>query len=73
MVTSERGMPLVATAPVSHYDRSNLRLAFLAPDIQCGILAGLQPPGLNLERLRGMRIPLAWPRQRKALGWQVEC
>jgi hypothetical protein len=46
-----------------------LRLAFLAPDLQRDILAGRQPPELNLERLRKMAIPLDWNRQREALGW----
>ena len=53
----------------SPYDRSILRLAFLAPDIQRDILAGLQPPDLNLERLGNLAIPLAWSEQRVALGW----
>jgi len=70
MVERERGMPIVQSAPVSPYDRKILRLAFLAPDIQRDILAGLQPPGLNLERLRKMDIPLAWQKQREMLGWR---
>jgi hypothetical protein len=63
------GVPLVEAAPVSPYERSILRLAFLAPDLQRDILAGRQPPGLNLERLIKMSIPLAWSEQRRALGW----
>ena len=62
-------LPLARTAPDSPYDRNILRLAFLAPDIQRDIMAGLQPRGLNLERLRKTSLPLAWPEQRKALGW----
>ena len=65
----EQGIPLVDAAPGSQYDRMILRLAFLAPDLQRDILAGRQPPDLNLERLRKMTIPLDWNRQREALGW----
>jgi len=60
---------LVEAAALSPYDRKILRLAFLAPDIQRDILAGLQPRGLNLERLQKTTIPLTWSGQRKALGW----
>lgn len=69
MVENDRGRPFVTTAPESPYDRNILRLAFLAPDIQRDIIAGRQPPSLNLQRLRKMSIPLAWPEQRKSLGW----
>ena len=69
MVTRDRGLPVVATAPESRYERELLRLAFLAPDIQRDILAGHQPPSLTLERLRHMDIPLCWTQQRKMLGW----
>jgi hypothetical protein len=43
MTERERGMPTVAASPVSPYDRRILRLAFLAPDLQREIIAGLQP------------------------------
>jgi len=69
MVSRDRRLPLVATAPVSRYERELLRLAFLAPDIQRDILAGHQPPTLTLEKLRQLEIPLDWTQQRKALGW----
>ena len=69
MVERERGMPVMHTAPVSPCDRKILRLAFLAPDIQQGILSGRQPPDLNLEKLVQITIPLAWSEQRKLLGW----
>lgn len=69
MVSRERGMPLVEVAPVSPYERKILRLAFLAPDLQRDILAGRQPPQLNLETLHKIAIPLGWREQRKALGW----
>lgn len=62
-------MPIIDAAPVSPYDRSILRPAFLAPDIQRDILAGLQPLGLNLETLRKLVIPLAWQEQREVLCW----
>jgi site-specific DNA recombinase len=69
MLGREAGLPIVDRAPVSLYDRRILRLAFLAPDIQRDILAGRQPPALNLEQLMQMDHPLAWSKQRRALGW----
>ncbi|WFL77814.1 recombinase family protein [Altererythrobacter arenosus] len=69
MLRSERGMPVMETAPGSPYERNILRLAFLAPDIQRAILDGRQPLELNLETLKKSAIPLAWPEQRKALGF----
>lgn len=69
MVRRERGMPVVGAAPISSYDRTILRLAFLSPDLQRDILTGRQPPSLNLETLQKMAIPLCWERQREALGW----
>jgi site-specific DNA recombinase len=62
-------MPTMAAAPTSPYDRRILRLAFLAPDIQRSILAGLQPPHINLEYLLRQDISLDWSRQAPALGW----
>jgi site-specific DNA recombinase len=69
MVIRKDGMPEVSTAPSSPYERSILRLAFLAPDIQRDILVGRVPPGLNLERLQNFQLPLSWSEQRKMLGW----
>ena len=69
MLRTERGMPLIDAAPASPYQRTILRLAFLAPDIQRAILEGRQPPGLNLEALKGTNIPLSWSRQRALLGF----
>ena len=69
MVVRKDGMPEVATAPSSPYERSILRLAFLAPDIQRDILVGRVPAGLNLERLQNFPLPLSWSEQRKMLGW----
>ena len=64
-----KGMPLIETSPPSPYIRKLLRLAFLAPDIQRGILDGRQPATLNLQQLVKMDIPLCWLEQRKALNW----
>jgi len=69
MTERERGLPRVEAAPESPYERRILRLAFLAPDIQRDIIAGLQPSGLNLGRFMKIDVPLAWPDQRVALGW----
>ena len=69
MLRREDGMPMVERAPASLYDRRILRLAFLAPDIQRDIIAGRQPPALNLEQLMRLAHPIAWSEQRKALGW----
>jgi hypothetical protein len=69
MLSREGGMPTVERAPASLYDRRILGLALLAPDIQRDILEGRQPPSLNLERLIGIALPLAWSEQRKALDW----
>jgi hypothetical protein len=59
----------MTSSPQVPYDRKILSLAFLAPDIQRGILAGKQPPMLNLERLTRLSLPLDWDEQRKMLGW----
>lgn len=69
MLTFARGLPTMDTAPASPYDRTILRLAFLAPDIQQAILHGRQPCRLNLETLRKIEIPLAWSAQRERLGF----
>lgn len=71
IVTTRRNQPVVEKAPASTHARNLLRLAFLAPDLQRDILAGRQPPSLNLEKLRGIDIPLCWHEQRQALGWPV--
>lgn len=69
MLRTERGLPILETAPDSPYDRNILRLAFLAPDIQRAILDGRQPLDLNLEKIKTTKIPLAWSQQRKVLGF----
>jgi site-specific DNA recombinase len=43
-------------------------LAFLAPDITEAILEGSQPQDLTLAKLC-QRLPLAWPEQRRTLGF----
>jgi hypothetical protein len=50
-------------APASTYDRSLVRLAFLAPELQRAILTGRQPPGLTLRALMDAPIPLLWTEQ----------
>ena len=62
-------MYLVETSPTSPYQRKIMRLAFLAPDLQRDILAGRQPPALNLQQVMEMAIPMSWNEQRKAMGW----
>jgi hypothetical protein len=65
-------MPVIHRSPQSPYDRSILKLAFLAPDLQRDILAGRQPPMLNLEKFKRMSIPLAWNLQKAAFGWPAD-
>ncbi len=64
-----KGMPLIEISPSAAYLRMLLKLAFLAPDIQRGILEGRQPSSLNLQQLIKMDIPLCWKEQRNALNW----
>jgi site-specific DNA recombinase len=45
-------------------------LAFLAPDITEAILEGSQPQDLTLAKLC-QRLPLAWPQQRRTLGFNA--
>ena len=65
------GMPTIAAAPTSLYARRTLSLAFLAPDIQRDILAGMQPAQINLEALMQLEIPFDWNHQRRILGWDL--
>ncbi len=66
MLSHDRsGAPLLAAAPATSHRRRLVRLAFLAPDIQRAILAGVQPPGLTLARLMEGDLPLSWARQRQ--------
>ena len=57
--------------PTDPYHRKLMQLAFLAPDLQLAILNGRQPPGLTLQSLLARTIPLAWPAQRKLLGFDA--
>lgn len=68
MLQREQGLPTIAAAPPSPYDRRLLRLAFLAPELQRDILAGHQPRQLTLEKLMHQDIPLDWRQQRSALS-----
>ena len=63
------GYPCLEVAPTSPYEGRLLRLAFLDPALQRDIVAGRQPPHINLERLMKRDIPLGWSRQRETLGW----
>ena len=69
MLRTQRGLPMIDSAPRSPSDRAILRLAFLAPDIQRAILRGRQPPHLNLESFKAIDVPLAWSKQREMLGF----
>jgi site-specific DNA recombinase len=44
------------------------RLVFLAPDIQQAILDGRQPPGLTLQQLMRVELPIDWNDQRRQPG-----
>ena len=46
-----------------------LPLAFLAPDIVEAVLDGQHPVELTAVRLKRVRLPLAWPEQRRVLGF----
>ena len=48
--------------------QKTLRLAFLAPDLQQMIVAGRQPPTVQLTALLETDLPLLWADQRAALG-----
>jgi hypothetical protein len=53
----------------SYYSRV-VRLTYLAPDITRAILHGRQPPNLTAAMLiKHPSLPLAWPEQRKLLGF----
>lgn len=47
----------------------NLKMAFLAPDIQLAILSGTQPPILCIQDLLGTQMSIDWNQQRTALGF----
>jgi hypothetical protein len=60
--------PVLQAAPASPWKRNLVRLAFLAPDIQCLILDGRQPDHLTLALLMKNEIPLLWSDQRRKFG-----
>ena len=47
----------------------NLKMAFLAPDIQLAILSGTQPQSLCMQDLLDTEISIYWAQQRMALGF----
>jgi len=51
------------------YVSRHVRLTLLAPDIVEDILADRQPESLMLQDLL-RPLPVLWPEQRKALGWE---
>jgi hypothetical protein len=54
----------------SSYFTRVLRLTYLAPDIARAILEGRHPRDLTAQRLLAhSRLPLAWPEQRRLLGF----
>lgn len=61
--TDRAGLPVLDTAPTSPYLRRLVRLAFLAPELQCAILAGQQPEKLTLERLMHIPMQICWSDQ----------
>jgi len=47
-----------------------LPLAFLAPDIVCAVITGIQPVELTAKRLKRITpLPGAWSEQRDLLGF----
>jgi hypothetical protein len=46
-----------------------LRLNYLAPDIQAGIMDGSQPPDLTSAKLVFSSLPLDWEQQRRLFGF----
>ena len=57
------GLPALTAAPDTPHRRRLVRLAFLAPDIQRGIVEGRQSAGLTLTQLLKGPIPLDWSQQ----------
>ena len=48
--------------------RRILRLAYLAPDLIETILDGRQRPGLSIDQLCDVNLPLDWVTQRRLFG-----
>ena len=57
------GLSALTAAPDTPHRRRLVRLAFLAPDIQRGIVEGRQSAGLTLTQLLKGPIPLDWSQQ----------
>ena len=55
------------SSPAESHKRKLLRLAYLAPDLQAAILNGTLPPGLTLQSLMGVAIPVSWVKQRELI------
>ena len=54
----------------SSYFTRVLRLSYLAPDISRAIIEGRHPRDLTAQKLLAhSRLPLAWPEQRRTLGF----
>ena len=67
MTLEEAGVAENMGAP---YAARLMRLNYLAPDIVVAILNGRQPASLSATKLMAdTRLALAWPEQRKALGF----
>lgn len=47
----------------------NLKLAYLAPDIQMAILSGTQPQGICVQDLLDTKVSIDWNHQRTSLGF----
>ncbi len=60
------------SAPENTYERSLVRLAFLAPELQKSILDGRQPAGLTLEHLVRGDLPIDWHRQAALFGTKAQ-
>jgi hypothetical protein len=56
------------SAPKNTYERSLVRLAFLAPQLQKSILDGRQPANITLEQLVRGGVPIGWREQATMFG-----
>jgi hypothetical protein len=54
MIEMHRGLPFLETSPRSHYQRTTLSFAFLAPDIERDILAGTPKVSANARSNRSL-------------------
>ena len=57
-----------AKAPANPYQRRLAELVFLSPDLQRAILDGRQGPGVTLQALLAVDLPLCWNAQRRQLN-----